>query len=290
MKIQGFVLLSLLVSMVACSEQAQETSHKDVTIKSLRVGFPPDENPDQIIRKNQPLMDYLKKELGLEKIEIVVPATYTAAVEEMQQGKLDMVYFGGLTYVLAKRDTDITPIVRGKVDGTVDNYTYIITRTDSGIKSLKELKGSRFAFGDAASTSGHLIPHRQLRNIGLSPNKDFSKLIYTGAHDKTAYAVYEKQVDAGAMNARLLPILINNGKLDGKQIHILWKSEAFADYPWAARTQLGEDMIEKLAQAFIKLDDKEILKLLKVEAYERTKDSDFNNIREAAVTLGFMEK
>lgn len=290
MKIFQFAFLVLLLLLAGCSDQSERDLSHSSKSETLRVGFPPDENPAQIISKNQPLLAYLKRELGLEKIEIVVPETYTAAVEEMQHGNLDMVYFGGLTYVLAKRDTNITPIVRGKVDGTVDNFTYIITRKDSQIKNLKDLKGHSFAFGDVASTSGHLIPHKKLRSIGISPTQDFSALIYTGAHDKTAYAVFKKEVDAGAMNARLLPILIKDGKIDGSKIRILWKSDAFADYPWAVRTQLGKTMIDKLTQAFVKLRDKEILKLLKVEAYEPTSDSEFNNIREAAITLGFMEK
>lgn len=284
------VALVLPLLLGACSESGQNTTSVTTELDTLRVGFPPDENAAEIIRKNQPLLEYLKQATGFAEVKIVVPKTYTAAVEEMARGNLDMVYFGGLTYVLAKRDVDITPIVRGKVGGTTDNFSYIITRKDSGIKTLEDIKGRRFAFGDVASTSGHLIPHQALRKIHLNPNTDFSQLEYTGAHDKTAYAVFEKKVDAGAMNSRLFPILVEQGKIDGKQMKILWKSKPFADYPWAVRTALGDEVIKRLTNAFINLKDKEMLKLLKVEAYERTTDADFDNIREAAINLGFMGK
>ena len=252
------------------------------------MGFPPDENPQEIIRKNKPLLEYLKKQTGIAEVELVVPDTYTAAVELMSKGKLDIVYFGGLTYVLAKKDVDITPLVRGKVGGTADNFTYIVAREDSGIDSIEKLKGKSFAFGDVASTSGHLIPHQSLLAKGIDPNKDFSSLIYTGAHDKTALAVNNKEVDAGAMNARKLPSMIKKGQISEKEIKVIWKSEPFADYPWAARTNLGTETITKLRQAFVDLNDDSILKNLGVEGYEITTDADFENLRKAAYKLGFM--
>ena len=293
-KILNILFLVILMLLVACtndkSADSKIQSASDHTVKTLRVGFPPDENPDAIIRKNKPLLDYIKSRTSVDSIELIVPKTYTAAVEMMSQGKLDMVYFGGLTYVLAKKDVDITPLVRGKVGGTAENYTYIVTRTDSGINSIEQLKGKRFAFGDVASTSGHLIPHKSLLSAGIDPNKDFSDLKYTGAHDKTALAVFNKEVDAGAMNARKFPAMVSQGIFTEKEMKILWKSPPFADYPWAAVSSLGEEMLMKIQTAFVELDDPVMLKLLGVEGYEKTTDQDFENLRKAAQKLGFMDE
>jgi len=190
--------------------------------------------------------------------------------------------------VLAKKDVDITPLARGKVGGTVENFTYIVTRKDSGLDSVEKLKGKTFAFGDVASTSGHLIPHQSLLKMGIDPKKDFSKLTYTGAHDKTALAVVDKIVEGGAMNSRKLPSMIKKGQLKEEDLQVIWKSEPFADYPWAARTNLGSSLISKLKSAFIELDDKKILSNLGVEGYEDTTDQDYENLRIAAQKLGFM--
>lgn len=294
-KIVSIIAFGLALALVGCGQgdkAAQPPSSAKMSenggVEVLRVGFPPDEKPDEIIRKNKPLLEYLRKATGVPKVEIIVPENYTAAVEQMALGKLDLVYFGGLTYVLAKRDVDVTPIVRGAKGGTTDNFTFIIVRNDSGIKTLEDLKGRTFAFGDVASTSGHLMPHQGLLQMGINPKTDFKKLVYTGAHDKTAMAVYEGMVEAGAMSSRMLPNLIEQGKIKGEDIRIIWKSEPFADYPWAARTSLGSKLIGKLADVFILLDDPEMLKLLKVEGYEKTTDADFEGIRKAAYALGFM--
>ena len=291
MKFKWLVVMVCCFGFAACGDvntQSQKSAKTEIT--KLRVGFPPDENPQSIIEKNTPLVNYLKQQTGITTTEIVVPKTYTAAIEEMGRGNLDLVYFGGLTYVLAKKELDITPLVRGVVDGTPENYTLIVTRKDSGIKTLNDLSGHTFAFGDVASTSGHLIPHKALLNQGIDPNKDFKELIYTGAHDKTALAVFKGEVDAGAMNARMYPQLVEKGMINEEEMLILWKSEPFADYPWAARSSLGKDFLDKLTAAFENLQDPAMLSLLKVEGYEKTVDTDFENIRKAAKRLGFMEE
>lgn len=290
----GMLVLTCSFLLWGCSKTeapaSAQNSSMGKAVDVLRVGFPPDENPQEIIAKNKPLLEYIKERTGIDNVELIVPESYTAAVEQMQQGKLDMVYFGGLTYVLAKKDVDITPLVRGKVGGTADNFTYIVSRADSGIDSVEKTKGKKFAFGDVASTSGHLIPHQALLAKGIDPTKDYADLVYTGAHDKTAMAVFNKEVDAGAMNSRKLPSMIKKGQLQENDLQIVWKSEPFADYPWAARTSLGNELLDKLKSAFVELNDTAILSNLGVEGYEATTDSDFANLRSAAIKLGFMSE
>ncbi|WP_455204966.1 phosphate/phosphite/phosphonate ABC transporter substrate-binding protein [Kaarinaea lacus] len=291
MKFKWLIIILMAMLLLGCSDSKPPSQISATTVpQKLRVGFPPDENPQAIIAKNTSLVNYLKQQTGVQTTEIIVPETYTAAIEEMGRGNLDMVYFGGLTYVLAKKELDITPLVRGVVDGTPENYTFIVTRKDAGIKSLNDLAGRTFAFGDVASTSGHLIPHKALLNEGIDPNKDFKEVIYTGAHDKTGISVFKGEVDAGAMNARMFPQLVEKGLIKEEEMVILWKSEPFADYPWAASTNLGSDFLNKLTQAFENLKDPDMLSLLKVEGYQKTVDADFENIRKAAKSLGFMEE
>ena len=41
------------------------------------------------------------------------------------------------------------------------------TPAGSSIKTLADVKGKRFAFGDINSTSGHLIPYAELKKAGV---------------------------------------------------------------------------------------------------------------------------
>ena len=52
-------------------------------------------------------------------------------------------------------------------NGVAEYHTVIITRKDSGLKTLSDLMGRKFAFEDIGSTSGYLIPRAALEDAGL---------------------------------------------------------------------------------------------------------------------------
>ena len=75
----------------------------------------------------------------------------------------------------------------------------IVVKADSGINTIKDLKGKKFAFVDPLSTSGTLYPIVSIKKeTGEDPKSFFSQTIFAGGHDKAILAVYQGQVDAGA--------------------------------------------------------------------------------------------
>ena len=66
----------------------------------LRVSAIPDEAPTELQRKFKPLGSYLEKKLGM-KVEFTPVTDYAASVEGLINHKLDMVWFGGFTFVQA---------------------------------------------------------------------------------------------------------------------------------------------------------------------------------------------
>ena len=77
----------------------------------------------------------------------------------------------------------------------------IITRADSGISKLEDLKGKSFARPDPFSKSGWIIPMLSVRAAGVDPEKDLSDVMDAGGHIAVVSAVYNGDVDAGATYA-----------------------------------------------------------------------------------------
>lgn len=73
---------------------------------TIKIALLPDENASTIIKKNEGLKLYLEERLG-KKIELVVTTDYSSMIEAMRHGRLDLGYFGPLSYVLAKSKSDI---------------------------------------------------------------------------------------------------------------------------------------------------------------------------------------
>jgi phosphonate transport system substrate-binding protein len=131
------------------------------------------------------LRDYLAKAIG-QPVKLVIPTNYNATVEALGNGSLDFAYLGALTYIKAHERYGVTPLVQRSIDKQF--HSVFVTQSGSPIKTLGDTKGKSFAFGDIASTSGHLIPYGELKNAGVNADKDL-KFRYTGSHSATLKAV-----------------------------------------------------------------------------------------------------
>jgi len=87
------------------------------------------------------------------KVEFTPVTDYAASVEALVNHKLDMVWFGGFTFVQAKvRSKDqVIPLVQREED---EKFKSVFITTQAGINKLEDLKGKTFSFGSESSTSG----------------------------------------------------------------------------------------------------------------------------------------
>ena len=258
----------------------------------LRVSAIPDEDPQELLRKYKPFADYIAKEVGV-KVKFVPVLDYAATVEGLAANRLDIVWYGGFTSVQAvERAKGATRLVMREEDASFKSV--FVTRTDSGIKTLADLKGKTFAFGSVSSTSGHLMPRHFLRAAGVDPERDFRKFGFSGAHDATAAWVEAGRVDAGAVNFLVWRKLVDKKKIDTKTTHVFWTTPPYVDYVWVARGGVPEEIREKFKQALLKLDyskpeDRKVMDLQRTRKFIPAKDSDWDGIRKAAIAAGLLK-
>ena len=166
----------------------------------IKVALVPSLDTKKLMASGEKLSQLLKKETGL-KYKISVPTSYTTVITAMGANNVDVGFLSPLPYVLAHDQYGVKVVLVTVRDNSIKYHAAIITRTDSGINKLIDLKGKRFAYGDPVSTSGCIYPKHLIRTNGYDPEKFFSNVIFAGAHDKVVMAVYNKQADAGAIYA-----------------------------------------------------------------------------------------
>ena len=253
--------------------------------KPVSVGMIPDAGATQVsIQEKGPLKDFLAKQLGRE-VNLVIPTNYNATVEALGNGSLDFAYLGALTYCKAHRQYGVVPLVQRTTDRAF--HSLFITGAGSSIKSLADLKGKQFAFGDINSTSGHLIPYLELKQAGINVDSDL-KFRYSGSHPATAKAVESGAVDAGALDETVYNSMIAEGKLDKSKVRVFYTSKPFVDYVWVARKDVGKEAQEKFANAFIGLKegkDDQVLQILRGKSFVRANDDEYASIRQVAEEL-----
>jgi len=286
---RGIYFLSILVllfgSFVACRNRNAENSKG-----TLRLSMIPTNDPGKMLRDSQPLIAYLEKATGA-KVEMTVPTNYAAVVEAIANDQVDIAYLGGFTYVQVARRAGVNPLVQRDLDQNF--HSLFITNPATGIKSLSDLKGHSFAFGDVNSTSGHLMPEYFMRQAGVG-TEIIAKAIYTGGHDATALAVVNKKVDAGAMDETVYQKMVKDGKLDPAKAPVFYTTPPFLDYVWAARKGLDPKLVDSFSTAFLNLnasnpEQKPILEFLRATKYVHAKDADYDRLRQAAKDAGLLK-
>ncbi|MFN0070765.1 MAG: phosphate/phosphite/phosphonate ABC transporter substrate-binding protein [Chloroflexota bacterium] len=255
---------------------------------TLRVGLIPNIAPDRQRTLYKPFGDYLGDYLGM-PLEMFVATDYAGVVEALASDKLDMAYFGGVTYVQAEQRAQLYPIVT-EVDretSTTQYYSALITRADSAIQTASDIAGKKFAFGDINSTSGSLYPRVMLDRAGIGNFTDPNLFVYTGGHDATALAVVNGSVDAGGVEKRIMQRLIDGGQVDGTQIRII-EQALVQGYPWCVRAALDPDLVETITVAFETITNPELLRLMRAESYARVTTANYDEVRAEARRLGIL--
>jgi phosphonate transport system substrate-binding protein len=256
--------------------------------KPINVGMLPETGTSEaVLRQKEPLKVYLAKALGRE-VNIVILPNYKATVEALGNGTLDFAYLGGLTYVKAHMQYSVIPLVQRSSD--TQFHSLFITRADSSIRSLKDLRGRKFAFGDVNSTSGHIMPYLEMRQAGIDPAKELTTR-YTGSHVATIKAVGTGAVDAGAVDESIFNSMLADGKIGANTLRAFYVSKPFVDNVWVARKEISPEEKEKFAQAFIALKEgqnDQILQILRGKDFVRANNEEYNILRLLAQDLNML--
>ena len=286
MNIKGTLGLFTALALILLSVGTAFSAGKD-NPDVLRVALLPDENASTIIKNNQALKVYLEKRLA-KKIKLVVTTDYSSMVEAMRFGRLELAYFGPLSYCLAKSKSDIEAFAAQKKKGKLTYSAVVIAHAGSGITSIKDIRGKDMAYGDIASTSSHLIPRIVLLKEGLTIKNDY-RGHYLGAHDAVAVAVQNRQADAGGLSQPIFESLVSRGIISLDKVKVLEVSPPYPNYPWSMQSYLKPALKENIRKAFLELRDPKIMKHFKAEGFGAVTDADYDIIRETAKLLGLFK-
>lgn len=264
------LLASLALSLAVCAAPNPDP-------ETLKVALLPDENAGTVIKNNQPLKQYLETTLG-KKIDLIVTTDYSSMIEAMRNGRIDLAYFGPLSYVLARQKSEIEPFVALKAKGSTTYQSVVIANAGAGIKRIEDIKGRNMAYGDKASTSSHLIPKSVLAERGLDAGTDY-KEHFVGSHDAVAMAVQNGHAQAGGLSRPIFESLVERKIIDPAKVSVVEYSKPFPQYPWTLRSNLKPELKEKIRAAFIDLKDPAVLKPFKAEGFDAITDKHYDVVR-----------
>jgi len=177
---------------------AQDGTWRD-EIPVFRVGLLGGENEQDRLAKNACLEDYLEGRLGV-PVELYPASDYAGVMQGLLAGQLEFAGLGAAAYAgIYLQDEDaVEPLMTTmQIDGSLGYYSVMVTRADSGIESLEDMKGRTLAFADPNSTSGFLVPSVELKDeLGMELDEYFGTTNFAGGHEQGIVAMLNGQYDA----------------------------------------------------------------------------------------------
>jgi len=293
----------MVVLMVACvTAVLGGCSRQSAGPAPLKVGVIPFEAADAIQKGFAPFAQFLGKQAGRPSGDVFVTPAYSGILQALQSDQIDVAYLNPLSYVLAVEQFRNTPehLVPLGMFYFHHSLTYrgiIFVRADSGINSIKDLKGKSFAFADRTSTSGYLYPAGMMREAGLDPAKDVKPVNISGS--ASVMAVFNGQAAGGAIYEGGLELAFRDPvtkKVDEakvKQFKVLAVTDPIPNGMIVARANLDPATIEKLKAGLLAMNTnpagQAALKAVPDGGWDKMvspDDSIFDPVRKKATILG----
>jgi phosphonate transport system substrate-binding protein len=271
-------LTALLLAGVAALP-ARKPAVEDPKPMSLSFGVYQSDKATVMYRSLTPVLEALtaSMESALGRpvdIKLTIFQSYEDGIESLARGQVDFVRFGPASYITAKaRQSDIELIAMETESGDKRFKGLIIVQKESPIRTIADLRGKRFAFGDPNSTIGRYLVQAELIKAGIT-GKDLKEFQYLSRHDTVVKAVEIGDFDAGSVMQQTFE------KANAKGTLRVLASFDNVTKPWVARKGLERSTFEAIQAGLFALKDPGVLKELKITGFVPTSDDEYRLVRE----------
>lgn len=257
----------------------------------------PDEDETKLVERFQGMADYLSEELDVE-VRYIPVKSYAAAISAFRNNQVQLAWFGGLSGVQAR---DLVPGSEAIAQGTEDASNFVshfIAHKSADLEAMdelpEELRGKTFTFGSKGSTSGRLMPEYHIREaFGESPDDVFSRVGYSGNHTRTLRLVEAGTYQTGVVNFKVWEKELQDGNIDTDQVGIIWTTPPYPNYQWTIRAgvdeKFGEGFKERVTEALLKLDDRELLDNFPRTAFIPASNDLYEPIEKVGKEIGILD-
>ena len=252
----------LLLALAATTALTGAASAQGIT--EFRIGLLGGENAQDRLASNECFRAYTEELLGV-PTKLFTAADYNGVIQGLLGGTLDMAWLGASAYAavyLENADAVEPVLVKTNLDGSYTYHSIGFARKDSGIASVADMKGKKFAFADVNSTSGYLIPLVELPAEGYSmkPGEFFGDVVFSGGHEQSIVGVKNGDFDGAVAwadglgnwedgyNSGALRRAVDAGLVDMNDLVEIWKSKPIPEGPIVLRSALPDDVKAKMTE------------------------------------------
>lgn len=231
-------------------------------ITGFNIGILGGENAQDRLNSNECYRAAIEKELGV-PVKVFTPADYDGVIQGLLGGTLDMAWLGASGYAkiyLTDENAVEAVLTKQNVDGSTGYYSFGFARKDSGITSLEDAKGKKFAFAEPNSTSGYLVPGAEMVESVGPLDQFFGEVKFSGGHEQSIVGVANGDFDAAVAwadglgnwedgyNSGAFRKAADAGLVDMNDLVEIWKSKLIPEGPMVVRKALPQEVKDKVTK------------------------------------------
>lgn len=213
---------------------------------ALWLGIHPYLAPSELVERFTPLAHYLSDRVG-RPVEVQIANDYASHLDAIAQGRVDIAFLGPVPYVeLVDRCGDFPLLGRLEIGSHPTLRGVIVARSDSPVRSLRDLVGRRVAFGDPQSTMSSVIPRHMLHEQGIALGQ-LASYSFIQNHENVALGVLTGDFDAGAVKEEVFD------RYRARGLKAIAYSPEVSEHVFVARQGLDRELVEALREAMLEL-------------------------------------
>jgi len=310
------MILIIAVSISGCtgsaSTNATSIPAQASNPNTIRIGISPSDTQN-VINAYTPLKDYLQKETGYD-IELDKCIDDSVVFNEMQSKKIEVAFTGPIAYGSSYTAAGYgDPSTRGKgeafgigVDenGNTTRYAYIVStpevaqalgittplRGKEGMTTLKaDLEGHKneysFKWGDTSSSYAFGMQRLTMDDVGMKLSDLTTKTGFASSQVSAVTGVSENTTDISTVSSVIFDNLTSGGAINSSNVKILWISDPVQNPPVYYRSDLPQDVKDKLENAILNAPA-EVIKPTGISHYKSCDNSTYADMPAIATRLG----
>lgn len=256
------------------------TNQAEIPLDTIQIGVISRFPTNILYQGYQPLIDFLSDQTDY-YFELVVSRSYGETVQQLAGSEVDAAFLGTYIYLISREEYDLEPILKPlNEEGSPFFHSVIITRDDSEIHSIEDLKGKRLALPSQLSYSGNWLTEHDFSGFDFTLD-ELAHMAYFQHHHNVVYEVMRNNFDAGTVKDRVADEFSERG------VRVIYKSEPIPGSPIVVRRNHNHEISEAIRSALLRInpDDPEYSDVIDqwdpefAYGFSRADASDYDHIR-----------
>ncbi|MFB3816931.1 MAG: phosphate/phosphite/phosphonate ABC transporter substrate-binding protein [Candidatus Methylomirabilales bacterium] len=273
--------VAIALTFAAPAAHADPASRRPAA--ALRIAVAAMMSPAETVAAYRELVEYIGEGLG-RPVQFKQRRTYQEVNDMLGTGEVDLAFLCSGAYVHAQRQYGVKLLAVPLMHGSPFYRSYMIVSADSGVKSVLDLRGKRFAYTDRLSATGYLYPVYAVLQAGGYPTTYFAGTMFTRGHDNSIEAVAEGIADAAGVHSAVYDRLETGGSPLIPRTRIIQRSPPFGSPPVVVPRSLDRGLKTALRTLLLGMSDdprgRSILGKLEIERFVRGDPGLYGGVRD----------